>query len=1172
MGFIVGGTVVGPQTHYVATLMGGGQTFGESASTLDASGNMYVAGYYQAEFQGVTYYMLAKFNSLGSLQWQKQFPIVNMSITSMAVDSSGNVYAAGNIRTALQYTSNQVIIKFDSSGNYIWKKQIGDGDTVQGSNYTAQIAISSSDDIYVTGQFAGTPYGNNYYYMSLVKYNTSGVVQWQRRLHQGTITTGGNGVTIDSSGNIYVVGYGQWTGATSYNSAIIAKYDSTGTLVWQQAIAGTSSVSANYSKVACDSSGNVYAIGLLNYSGASPKVAIVKYNSSGTVQWGRQWGTTGTNNQMSAGGIKIDSSDNLYISGSTYNSITSSYEDSIIAKYSSSGAIQWQRYINGPNMGSGPQLHLDNLTNFYIGTDSNKNGMKFVVAKLPTDGSKTATYSPGGSSYSLIYGTANLNEASYSPNTATPTLTNVTSTHATADATVGSMSTPTWSAAVVTSASSGYAGPFGTILGGTGTGMVISSYVAPSYYIGTITGLTADSGNQTVADNSGNSYVLGAGKIVKLSAAGSISWQKSYATTTVDSWGAVDSSDNLHVTYQNTVVKYDSSGTLQWQRSLLTALWKKVAVDSSSNVYLIGHAGSPTGMIIAKYNSSGAIQWQRKLADSTVKEGWGIAVDSSGNVYISGADGGNVYYIAKYNSSGTIQWQKSIANAFGIGFGYVRAPGGVVSVDSSGNPYLCVPLHYTVNSLASTDFHLIKFDSSGTVQWQRRILGVTDKDDFLGGMALDSSGNSYMSIQSIGTYALTIIKYNSSGALQWQTKLPYPSGGTNYGVGGISISSNKLFVAGTTNVSGSIGGIIAALPLDGTKTGTYSLSTVTGSSVTYQTSTTYSDSAASLTYATSTLTASTPTLTEQAGTLTESTPSLTVTTVALPTASSSATQKAIFGYGVTSAYVSMTNLVSNTGVVGNDVTGVGTARQSPAAAGYGGDKAIFGYGTTGTNTAITNLVSNTGVVATDTAGVGTARRFLAACGYGTDKAIFGYGYSTGLSSITNLVSNTGVVGNDVTGVGTARYYIAACGYGTDKAIFGYGYNGSNLSMTNLVSNTGVVGNDVTGVGTARNGLAAAGYGTDKAIFGYGGAGSLTSITNLVSNTGVVATDTTGVGTARQLLAAAGYGSDKAIFGYGDTGNDTAITNLVSNTGVVATNTTGVGTARNSLAAAGYSLT
>jgi hypothetical protein len=313
---------------------------------------------------------------------------------------------------------------------------------------------------------------------------------------------------------------------------------------------------------------------------------------------------------------------------------------------------------------------------------------------------------------------------------------------------------------------------------------------------------------------------------------------------------------------------------------------------------------------------------------------------------------------------------------------------------------------------------------------------------------------------------------------------------------------------------------------------------------------------------------STPTPTPTA----TSTPTPTPTPTPVPS-----TQKAIFGYGYNgSTYQSITNLVSSTGVVATDTTGVGTARSELAAAGYGTDKAIFGYGIGGGGVvSITNLVSNTGVVATNTAGVGTSRSSLAAAGYGGDKSIFGYGYTSGAvnQSITNLVSNTGVVATDTTGVGTARHFLAAAGYGTDKAIFGYG-NGSGgfLSLTNLVNNSGVVSGDTTGVGTGREHLAAAGYGTDKAIFGYGSTGTSVSMTNKVSNTGVVSTDTTGVGSIRYALAAAGYGGDKAIFGYGIDFGYLSMTNLVSNTGVVATDTTGVGTNRMALAAAGYSLT
>ncbi len=153
-------------------------------------------------------------------------------------------------------------------------------------------------------------------------------------------------------------------------------------------------------------------------------------------------------------------------------------------------------------------------------------------------------------------------------------------------------------------------------------------------------------------------------------------------------------------------------------------------------------------------------------------------------------------------------------------------------------------------------------------------------------------------------------------------------------------------------------------------------------------------------------------------------------------------------------------------------------------------KGIFGYGGCAYtyNLSITNLVSNTGVVSSDTTGVGTARTQLSACSYGTDKGIFGYGLSGenytqwSYLSMTNLVSNTGVVSSDTTGVGTTRAGSAACSYGEDKGIFGYGWNpppGSwgigYESVTNKVSNTGVVSSNTAGVGTARSGLAACSY-------------------------------------------------------------------------------------------------
>ena len=236
----------------------------------------------------------------------------------------------------------------------------------------------------------------------------------------------------------------------------------------------------------------------------------------------------------------------------------------------------------------------------------------------------------------------------------------------------------------------------------------------------------------------------------------------------------------------------------------------------------------------------------------------------------------------------------------------------------------------------------------------------------------------------------------------------------------------------------------------------------------------------------------------------------------------------IFAYGEAGSATNVSNLVSNTGVMATDVTGVGTARYACEGTEFT-DKGIFGFGNDGGSyVSITNLVSNTGVVATDqSATTGSGRANLAGCEYGDTKGIFGFGYnpSASYNDITNLVSDTGVVATDLSGVGTDRGHIGACSYGGDKGIFGFGYPNDipGDNVTNLVSNTGVVGSDVTGVGTARHALSACEYGQDKGIFGFGHNGSSTlSMTNLVSNTGVVATDVTGVGTARSSPGSCSY--------------------------------------------------
>jgi hypothetical protein len=70
-------------------------------------------------------------------------------------------------------------------------------------------------------------------------------------------------------------------------------------------------------------------------------------------------------------------------------------------------------------------------------------------------------------------------------------------------------------------------------------------------------------------------------------------------------------------------------------------------------------------LFVVKYNSSGTKQWTKQMGSSSRDYDYGVATDSSRNVYVSGDTYGgldnntnagyNDLFVVKYNSSGTKQ-------------------------------------------------------------------------------------------------------------------------------------------------------------------------------------------------------------------------------------------------------------------------------------------------------------------------------------------------------------------------------------------------------------------------------------------------------------------------------------------------------------------------------------
>jgi len=244
---------------------------------------------------------------------------------------------------------------------------------------------------------------------------------------------------------------------------------------------------------------------------------------------------------------------------------------------------------------------------------------------------------------------------------------------------------------------------------------------------------------------------------------------------------AVDDMGNVYVVARIwsgsfVTVKYSSSGEELWKVKCVEGdynISKALVVDSSGNIYVIFElqedSGNPYHPILynyatVKYDSSGNKLWLvKEFPDYYSSSPNDIAVDSSGNVYVTG-ESDNDYGTVKYNSAGEFQWSAK--------YNYSWDAAKAIAVDFSGNVY--------VTGISYNDIATIKYDSNGIEQWVSRYYGPTSGGDSSNAMAIDNSGNIYITGKgddlATGFDYLTI-KYNNAGVEQWIARYNGPGNG-----------------------------------------------------------------------------------------------------------------------------------------------------------------------------------------------------------------------------------------------------------------------------------------------------------------------------------------------------------------------------------------------------------
>jgi hypothetical protein len=193
-------------------------------------------------------------------------------------------------------------------------------------------------------------------------------------------------VAVDSSGNVYLAGYSSATWGSPVRTfgtgtdAFVAKLDSSGTLLWNTFLGGTGT-SDQANGITVDSSGNVYVVGNANATWGSPVRAkstgvdafVAKLDSSGALTWNTFLGGGGSDYGY---GISVDGSGNVYVAGNSSASWTSpaspvraytSSADAFAVKLSSSGAVTWHTFLGGSGSDGGRGIAVDASGNVYVG-------------------------------------------------------------------------------------------------------------------------------------------------------------------------------------------------------------------------------------------------------------------------------------------------------------------------------------------------------------------------------------------------------------------------------------------------------------------------------------------------------------------------------------------------------------------------------------------------------------------------------------------------------------------------------------------------------------------------------------------------------------------------------------------------------------------------------------
>lgn len=326
--------------------------------------------------------------------------------------------------------------------DFLWARKAGAADSEESRGLA--VALDALGNCYVTGLFFGVnSLGSTNLVSSglddvfVAKYDTNGNLLWARKAG-GPGSDEGWAIAVDPAGNAFVTGLFQETAnfgntnlsAQGESDLFVAKYDSTGGLVWARRAGGNDFDEGH--GVALDAAGNAYLTGYFNGTATfgsqsltsfsvSNAVFVAKCDGNGNFLWARK---AGGNFDAEGNAIAVEGTTNVYVVGAFAGTATfattnivgagpNGLSDAFLAKYDSAGNFLWVRKAGGNGIDEAFSVASDPSGNVALtgkisgaaafgSINLTGNGADIFVAKYDRDGNVLWARKAGGNS--AIYG------------------------------------------------------------------------------------------------------------------------------------------------------------------------------------------------------------------------------------------------------------------------------------------------------------------------------------------------------------------------------------------------------------------------------------------------------------------------------------------------------------------------------------------------------------------------------------------------------------------------------------------------------------------------------------------------------------------------------------------------------------------------------------------------